>query len=335
MAQRLIRRSAASYAEQGARNEGWDGLLTAIHPLLANADVAFCNLESPILDISAPRGDVEGEEYPKFCGPLAMVSAMRDAGMRVVSVANNHAHDMGPKGVEGTEEALRTRAIVAVGFTRDGHPLAVGMRSGRWQLHFIGATLKMNKTMPPGFSDWDVWQLDPHDPSPLLAEIARARATGQECIVSLHWGAEWGTGPDDAQRSFARRLCDAGAVVVLGHHAHVTQPLEVYRSHDGRTCLIAWCLGNLVAFEPHSHQEANLGLLARIVLDGDVQGRLQLQACSWQPTWAMLDGNVVRIVALDADTDLARRARATPDCRRELEAAERRLGPRQIKILRK
>lgn len=330
MAQREIKRAAASYGREGVPNDGWDGLFAQVRPILEGADVAFCNLETPILDAQSPNDatavNENEDEFPKFFGPPAMVRSVKAAGFKIVSVANNHAHDMGVGGMEGTQSFLQASALPAAGLTSDGVAQLATVRAGRWTLRFIGATLKMNKNLPAGFTSWDVQQIDPEQTAPLVKLV---ETTGQPSIVSLHWGKEWGTGPDDAQRVLAHSLCEAGAVMVLGHHAHVAQPVEIYRAKDGRRCVIAWCLGNLVAIEPR-HLEANLGMLVRTVLDADAQGRLSVLECAWQPTFALRDGDRIHIVPMDGTDPLAQKARADGVGRSQLASAEKRIGPRAV-----
>ena len=60
--------------------------------------------------------------------------------------------------------------------------------------------------------------------------ILRAKRTGELAIVSVHWGANWGYQVSHRQRSFARRLIDAGAAdLVHGHSAHHPGAIEIYR----------------------------------------------------------------------------------------------------------
>ena len=333
MAQRTIKLAARWHAARGSAYEGWSGLLEDLKPAFRNCDLAFCNLETPILpQMTDPLvAGASEEEYPKFFGPTALVTALQDAGLTLLSVANNHAHDMGAGGIDGTVETLQGANLSAAGLLLDGEAQVPEMTLGRWTMRVLGATTKMNKTLPHGFTRYDVQSVEAGDSEALVRQVEVADKAGRPAIVSLHWGREWGTGPDETQRSLAHHLCEAGATLVLGHHSHVAQPVEVYRTRDGRTCLIAWSLGNLLAFEA-DHPNANLGLLLRIRLEADAQGRPRVAAATWQPTWSRREGECIRVIPLDSGTDAARRALADPACQRELRAAEQRVGPRTIKV---
>merc|ERR1712232_509038 len=68
-------------------------------------------------------------------------------------------------------------------------------------------------------------------------------------MVTPHWGAEYGDGPNSTQISQARKWLEAGALAVIGNHPHVTQEAQVYTTRDNRKTLIAYSLGNFVSHQ--------------------------------------------------------------------------------------
>jgi poly-gamma-glutamate synthesis protein (capsule biosynthesis protein) len=72
-------------------------------------------------------------------------------------------------------------------------------------------------------------------------DVVAARRRADVVVVSMHWGMEYVDHPPPSIRRMAHRIIDAGADVILGHHPHVPQGLEMYRGK-----LIAYSLGNLV-----------------------------------------------------------------------------------------
>jgi poly-gamma-glutamate synthesis protein (capsule biosynthesis protein) len=75
----------------------------------------------------------------------------------------------------------------------------------------------------------------------LLADIAAADKRADYVIVSFHWGTEYESRANREQRRLAHQVIDAGADLVIGHHPHVIQGLELYRDR-----LIAYSLGDFV-----------------------------------------------------------------------------------------
>ena len=86
-------------------------------------------------------------------------------------------------------------------------------------------------------------------------------------IVSMHAGSEYSPVPNWQQKAFARAAIDAGALIVAGHHPHVTQPWERY--HAG---VIFYSLGNLV-FDQVQREDTQHGLLAEVVFSGTTMAR--------------------------------------------------------------
>jgi len=79
------------------------------------------------------------------------------------------------------------------------------------------------------------------DPDQLVEAVSALKDEVDLIIVSLHWGTEYSDYPLEVQRETAHRLVDAGAKLVLGHHPHCLQGMEVYKDS-----LIAYSLGNFV-----------------------------------------------------------------------------------------
>ena len=75
----------------------------------------------------------------------------------------------------------------------------------------------------------------------MIEDIRAAASGGDAVLVSLHWGDEYVEYPSLAQMRFARRLVEAGADIIVGHHPHVVQGVERYRG-----AVIAYSLGNFV-----------------------------------------------------------------------------------------
>jgi poly-gamma-glutamate synthesis protein (capsule biosynthesis protein) len=203
---------------------------------LLDGDVRFANLEGPL----TTRGAEAEEARPaRFAAPPELARALP---LEVVSLANNHALDQGPAGLEDTERALAVRQIAAATPARD----AVLGRRGR-------AVVVVARALAP---DADLDRADE-----LVAAVRRARDRGA-VLVSLHWGHTGSLLPTAAQRRLAARLVDAGASAILGHGPHTPQGIE----RRGRA-LIAYSLGNL-AFSCRCTDVTDAYVL-RFVLDTD------------------------------------------------------------------
>jgi poly-gamma-glutamate synthesis protein (capsule biosynthesis protein) len=205
-------------------------------PVLQQAHLVIGNLESPI----SSRGTaVENKKFTLRAAPVA-VAALKAAGIRVVSLANNHTMDFGPLALQDTLKALGENNILyaGAGMNLEDARTPAFLKVGDLTLAFLSYSLTFpiefyasagRPGTAPGYKDF------------VKRDIQKVRTQADLVVVSFHWGAELMTTAKDYQRELGRLSIDWGADLVLGHHPHILQELELYR---GR--LIAYSLGNFV-----------------------------------------------------------------------------------------
>ena len=163
-----------------------------------------------------------------------------------MSIANNHILDYNSPALLDTIEYLREQ-VDPVGAGKDLEEAVqpVIKEVNGYKFAFIAATEIMRYLLglqlsvpskPEGPAG--VQELDPDQ---LVEAVAALKDDVDLIAVSLHWGTEYSDYPLDVQREVAHRLVDAGAKLVLGHHPHCLQGMEVYKDS-----LIAYSLGNFV-----------------------------------------------------------------------------------------
>jgi poly-gamma-glutamate synthesis protein (capsule biosynthesis protein) len=224
---------------------------TSVGPVLRRADIAVANLEGVVSSGGTP---VPGKEYHLRGGPVLLARAAREAGIDVLTVANNHSLDYGPAGFLDTLAAARRAGIATIG---GGPDLAAARRpvivdAGGLRVALLG----YSDVRPLGFTaGTDVPGTAPADPAVIAEDVARARRRADAVVVFFHWGIELQTQPDARQRDLAQSALAAGADVVLGSHPHVLQPVERSGRH-----VVAWSLGNFV-FPANSPGTTRSGIL--------------------------------------------------------------------------
>ncbi|OKJ13965.1 CapA family protein [Kitasatospora sp. CB01950] len=194
---------------------------TAFGPIaktLAAADLAVLNLETAITG----RGKPEPKTYTFRTGPKAL-TALKDAGVDVLSQANNHAVDFGADGLADTLAAKANSPIPLIGIGRDA--------AEAFAPHI--ATVHGTKVAVLAASQVDdltnqKWRAGEHkagiasafDEKSLLHAVTEAKAQAPVVLVYLHWGEEGVACPTAAQKAIAKKLAAAGATAVVGTHAH-------------------------------------------------------------------------------------------------------------------
>ncbi|HHW28547.1 MAG TPA: CapA family protein [Syntrophomonadaceae bacterium] len=213
-------------------------------PYLQSADLTFGNLESPLSLQGTPipgkgiwlRGDPEA------------AAALKEAGFDVLSIANNHILDYDSPALLDTMEFLREQGIdpVGAGSNLEEAVQPVIKEVNGYKIAFIAATemadIFWDYSYPRTFeAKEDRPGVQKLDADQLVEAVAALKDDVDLIAVSLHWGTEYSDYPLDVQRETAHRLVDAGAKLVLGHHPHCLQGIEVYKDS-----LIAYSLGNFI-----------------------------------------------------------------------------------------
>lgn len=214
---------------------------------ISAADLAICHLETPL---SADSSTVNG--YPVFSAPAELAHAIAGAGYDGCSTASNHAYDQGRDGVLGTVAVLDGLGLGSAGMAqspeRDAEPTWYEPDGGDGPVRVahLSYTYGLNGFALPADGQYLV---DLIDPAAILADAAAARAAGAEVVVvSLHWGVEYRAEPTGEQTAIAAQLLPSPDIdLIVGHHAHVVQPIE--RIGDE---YVVYGLGNLL-----SNQSAN------------------------------------------------------------------------------
>jgi poly-gamma-glutamate synthesis protein (capsule biosynthesis protein) len=298
MIQEAVKRSAAVHG-QGWPDDGYSWILAPVADLLSAPDLTFANLETPV----APAADLGSREY-MFNAPVAAAAALKRAGLDVVSVTNNHAFDQGRAGFEETAARLDALGLARVGAGpagRSAGPLLLEVNGLRIALLAYSYGFNQGGNDCPARSPGCL-QASRLDGDAAVRDVEAASAVADAVLVSVHWGVEYQQQPRAAEVELARRLADAGALAVIGHHPHVLQPIDVYRRADGQDALVAHSLGNFVSNQsrryvhgvtPPDVGATRDGALLRIAIERRDYGRgvvrVELAGVDYLPLWTEND----------------------------------------------
>jgi len=245
-------------------NDG-KGMLDEVAPILSAADIAFGNMEAPIIDSGIspkcrpkapaanaatplptvtpiPAGTPKPVNCYAFRMPTRYAEYLKEAGFDVMSVANNHALDFGTAGILSTRRTLDAIGIKHAGGDRAKFSTAYLDVKGK-KVAFIGFA---HNTVSPNVNDLVTAR----------RLVAEADKLADIVVVSFHGGAEGAAFARVPKQTeilhgekrgnlplFARTVIDAGADLVLGHGPHVLRGMEIYKDR-----LIAYSLGNFATY---------------------------------------------------------------------------------------
>ena len=245
--------SSADAFRAAGYGSAWEG----VRPFMAGHDLNVVNLEGPLC-----RGGNANPEQTSLClrGDVSSAAPMAAAGVSAVSLANDHAMDYGPKGLEETLNLLRGERLGVCGAGSNRHaagqPLVLKTPGGAEV-----ALLSLSDVGPDAYAAGD--------DSPGINAVTSLEAVGEAVsaaageahyvVVLVHWGEEDGAEITPRQREIARACARAGADLVVGCHPHAVQGMEIIEDTP-----VIYSLGDLLYY---ARGGAGAGILASCRFD--------------------------------------------------------------------
>lgn len=277
--ERLWYQAEDDAAETGNQPMDFAPQLAQMKPVVGGADLGICHLETPL----APQGGPY-EGYPMFSGPPQIIDGLKATGYDVCTTASNHTFDQGGDGVDRTLKYLDDAGLAHAGSARTPaearKPTIVNVQTenGPVKVGLLSYTFGFNG-MP--YPDGDTWRSNEIDKAAILKEAAKARKQGAEFVIAaMHWGTEYVHEPDQLQQDVAPKLIASPNIdLLLGHHAHVVQPVENVKGE-----WVVYGMGNLMAAHRTPGDPQNEGLLVRFtVTENLTSGTFEATAAEYAP----------------------------------------------------
>lgn len=203
-----VRKSAASIFDRELKKQGNDlSFVTRnVKELLSQDDMTIANFETTLT--TAPVYKKSNQFV--FSAPPEYVEILEHGSIEAVSFENNHAMDHGETGISDTQEVLTSAGIT---WSTEKQPAvfetASGIKIGLLSYQTFNGQYPRLQTQVPN-------------------DIANMRNQADIVLVSYHWGDELDYAPNARQQQLGRLTIDAGADLVVGHHSHRINPIELY-----------------------------------------------------------------------------------------------------------
>ncbi len=237
-------------------------LYAKVSDLIFGADITMANLECPIV----PKANKEFVFSVKAGPPLyydlenfAVVKGTGDRKYSFMATACNHSLDFGPEGVDSTIQALNAEGIAYSGINRadEDATRATILKKNGYTIGVVAFTFGLNGYKQPKDRPAIV-NIHPLNDGPSAQEFSQLKKQIAYCksqnvdflIAHLHWGMEHEFYPAPEQQELAHHIAELGVDAIIGHHPHVIQPFEFYRTRRDplRVVPVFYSLGNLVNY---------------------------------------------------------------------------------------
>ncbi|WP_031078727.1 CapA family protein [Streptomyces sp. NRRL S-118] len=298
-------------AQADANGQGYDfrPMLSGVKPVVSAADLALCHMET----VYGPDGG-PFTGYPSFKSPPQVAAALAETGYDSCSTASNHTLDDGLDGLGRTLDALDKAGVKHAGSARTADEAArpTLLKAGGATVAHLAYTYGTNADPLPEAQSWAV---DLIDEETIVADARAAREAGADVVVvSMHWGTEWQSDPDQQQLDLARSLTASARDgrpdidLIVGTHVHAPQAYEkvngtwvIYGMGDQ---IAGDMINNLGARDPRGNQ-GTIGRFTFTPPDGP-GGRWEVEKAEYLPQWFnTATGRVINVnAAIDGGQDL-------------------------------
>ena len=222
-------------------NEGKEDIANCIDPayikLMNDADVMWINNEFCYSNNGSPMPG----KYYTFRGAPENVDILKELGVDVAGLANNHVYDFGSQAFADTLTTLNDAGIpyVGAGANIQEASAPVYMEVNGYKIAYVAATRAEKNIMTPEATESSGGVFRCYDNTAFIEKIKEAKANADYVIALPHWGTEHSTTLESPQINGAKEYIDAGADAVIGAHTHCLQGLDFYNDKP-----IAYSLGN-------------------------------------------------------------------------------------------
>jgi poly-gamma-glutamate synthesis protein (capsule biosynthesis protein) len=266
-----------------------------VKDLLFTADFTIGNLETTL-----PGKKDLYSGYPKFGAPDTLITALKNAGIDMLTTANNHSCDKGRTGLVHTIEVLEKNNIYHLGTYLDQIDYDINriliIERNQLRIAFLNYTYALNGNPVPKGTYVNLSR------NKLMAEdidLARFRKP-DIIIVLLHCGTEYSRYPDDYQKKKAGFLFNQGVDIVLISHSHVLQPFELKKVTDKygikKSRLVVYSLGNFISNQPQRYRNGGIIFNFTLKKQSDSHGKseITIKNINYVPTWVYVHKTPLR-----------------------------------------
>ncbi|WP_019414019.1 CapA family protein [Paenisporosarcina sp. TG20] len=219
----------------------FSSMFLKVKPFLESADIAVANQETMI------GGTELGlSSYPLFNSPYEIGDALKEVGIDIVTIANNHTLDKGEKGIINATNYWDSIGMPYTGSfksEKDRGIIRTVIKNGI-SFSFLSYSYGTNGLPVPLDKPYLINLID----LPLIKQdVENAKKISDVVVVSMHWGNEYETLPNQTQIDLANELSSMGVDIIIGHHPHVLQPIDWIERTDGSRTFVMYSLGNFLS----------------------------------------------------------------------------------------
>jgi capsule biosynthesis protein capA len=266
----------SAYNKQTKRYE-YEPVFAKVAPIFRENDFVVANLEVTL-------GGKPYTGYPTFSSPKELASACSNSGINVMVTANNHSCDRGKMGITNTLYQLDSLGIKHTGTFYDLMDRArrnlLILEKNDIRVGLLNYTYGTNGLPIP-----EPTQVNLLDTLQIKNDLQSAKKLHLDKLIAVvHWGVEYATKPNKAQKEMADFLFKNGIDYIIGGHPHVLQPMELRSNNSPYTeQFVVYSLGNFISNQRKRHTDG--GMMVKITLVKNKERKTKLMSPEYYLTW--------------------------------------------------
>jgi len=237
--------------------------LKYVTPYLQTADLALANVETTF------KGEGPYNGYPSFNAPDILAQNVKDMGIDVAILANNHIMDQGLTVLQRSVDLLRENDMVVIGSKHETEKryaivevkgIKVGVLAYTYETPRNGGKRTINAAVLSSSAEecinsftQDSYEILDKDLAVIKEQMKLCREDGAQIVVLyMHWGEEYQKSSNPFQKYMAKAMAEAGADIIFGSHPHVPQEIQLIEVKDAedklvKTVPVFYSMGNFIS----------------------------------------------------------------------------------------
>ena len=261
----------------------FSNMFSNISPIIGNADYTVADVEGSL------GGTTEYSGSNKMITPPALIGTLKECGVDMLMLANDHALDGGFNDLQATIQNCKEEDMDYIGAAASAEERATPVirEIGGINVAFLAYTESLNgneATAEPAALEYGVNLISK---SNAKKDIDSAREAGADVIVCYcSWGEMFNPTPTDTEKKIAQKLAEWGVDVIIGYNPHVVQPATWLETKDAegnvRRTLCLGATGNLLSDQ---YGKNDNGIVFQFTIEETEHGRFAVTNPVYVPTY--------------------------------------------------
>lgn len=269
------------YAKTGKDSFDFKPVFREIKPYFENSDVVVGNLET-VVEVKG----VQFSGYPVFNTPKEFLEGLRFADFDILSTANNHSYDRSERGVLSTLKHIKDYGFESVGSysSKSSRDSVKVFEKNGIKFALLSYTYGVNLYHIPDEKSYLVNRINRRI---IKSDISKHRSNGADVVILFfHFGLEYAKQPNSYQREVVEKSIQFGADVIIGSHSHSLQPIEYFKTKDGKldSGFVAYSLGNFISNQRWRYSDGG-AVLNFTITKNIFTGKISLGRVRFLPIW--------------------------------------------------